>query len=74
MLVGYAVLFFRITHYMQRRGFDASDAMLYAVSCIVGKFPSLLGIIQYWLNRIRGKQSRLIENKHASANDAREQA
>jgi GT2 family glycosyltransferase len=72
MLGGYVALVVKITRYMLSKGYDASDATLYAVACVMGKFPTLLGIIQYRLNRVLGRQSRLIEYKHASTNMARE--
>lgn len=65
MIAAYIVLAIKIARYMRGRGFGASDARLYAISCILGKFPGLLGIFQYWLNRLSGRKSELIEYKQA---------
>jgi len=39
------------------------DAALYGASCVLGKFPELVGIVKYRMNRLRGRRSALIEYK-----------
>ena len=41
------------------------EAALYAFYCVLGKFPQMVGISNYWLNRASGRRSRLIEYKKA---------
>ena len=68
MLFGYVVLAVKVSRSMRNRGYDVFDSRIYAVSCIAAKFPGLVGMLQYWLNHLRGKQSTLIEYKQASTN------
>lgn len=73
-LFGYVALAAKISRSMQRKGFIAFDARLYAAACVLAKFPKSLGIFQFWLNRLRGRPSTLIEYKQASAGDVGELA
>jgi GT2 family glycosyltransferase len=61
--LGYPVMAYRIYRYGQQRGWKSADAGLYAVSCLVGKFPNLMGQIKFHWNRMLGRQNRLIEYK-----------
>ncbi|MEQ8384566.1 MAG: glycosyltransferase [Coleofasciculus sp. A1-SPW-01] len=64
LFIGYLVLVWRI--YLYRRShFDdrPSHAWLYAIFCVVFKFPQVIGQIKYWLTRWRGQQATLIEYK-----------
>jgi len=63
LLLGYPLIAYRIYHYMIKRGYDQQSSLLYALSCIVGKFAQLQGQMQFHLTRMFGKQSRLIEYK-----------
>jgi GT2 family glycosyltransferase len=38
-------------------------AMRYAWSCVLGKFPEVLGVVQYFGNRVAGRRGKLIEYK-----------
>ena len=49
------------------RGWPAADARLYAASCVVAKFPHVVGIVKYWWRRIRGKPAQIIEYRGAGA-------
>jgi hypothetical protein len=62
LLLAYPALWARI---FVRRGREdgAGDAALYATSCVLGKFPELVGVARYWSDRVRGVSSRLIEYK-----------
>lgn len=44
------------------------DAYLYGAFATIGKLPCAIGQAKYWLNRLTGKQSRLIEYKPATSN------
>jgi GT2 family glycosyltransferase len=61
--LGYLALGGRVARSLRRRGHIASDARLYGLFCVVAKFPGVLGMGQYWLNRLRGRSTGLIEYK-----------
>ncbi|MEL7037891.1 MAG: glycosyltransferase family 2 protein [Cyanobacteria bacterium J06592_8] len=64
MLLGYPFLTYRIyRYYMQQRGYSHQDSALYALSCVLGKFPQLQGQIQFHWNRLLGRQRTLVEYK-----------
>lgn len=63
----YLVLGWRITRYLRRREFSWSDSLAYAFFTVVGKLPMVVGQLQFHLNRLRGRRSRLIEYKGAAA-------
>lgn len=65
LLGGYAVLAWKVRRHMLRRGFPTSDATVYAAFTAVGKFPQALGQMKYWLNRLTGRRTRIIEYKTA---------
>jgi hypothetical protein len=48
---------------MRRAQYGWRDSAAYAVSCILGKFAELEGVVRFWLNRWRGKPATLIEYK-----------
>ncbi|MES1164824.1 MAG: glycosyltransferase family A protein [Verrucomicrobiota bacterium] len=67
LLGGYGVLTLKIYRAVRRRGMAPADARLYAVSCVVGKFPQVLGQGLYWTRRATGQRGRIIEYKGPSA-------
>ena len=73
LLAGYPVLTYRIYRRMQQqRNLPAKDAALYAISCVLGRFPQLQGQIQFHQRRLLGQRSNLIEYKTSkSMNSAR---
>ena len=67
LLAGYPVLSYRIYRRMQEeRTLPAKDAALYAISCVLGRFPQLQGQIQFHQRRLLGQPSNLIEYKTSS--------
>ena len=50
-----------------QRGDALPHAMVSATFCVIGKLGQLQGVIQYWLNRLRGRRTRLMEYKHVDA-------
>jgi GT2 family glycosyltransferase len=68
LLAGYLVLFWRTERYYRTvRGWPAADARVYGAFCVVAKFPELVGMLKYWLRRIRGTPVRIIEYRGAEA-------
>lgn len=63
LLLGYPVMAYRIYRYAQGQGFKQQDSMLYALFCMLGKFPNLLGQLRFHLNRQLRRQNQLIEYK-----------
>ena len=70
MLLGaYLLLYWRVWRYGARRGWSASDARLYALFCVLAKFPMLVGFIKYWISRITRGPKPLIEYKGPTSAD-----
>lgn len=59
----YAVLWYRIFRWTRRLGNPMRDAMTNAFFMLLGKFPQAAGQLKFCLNRILGRQSRVIEYK-----------
>lgn len=59
----YPVLLLRVYQRQRRRGERPRRAALYAVFCVVSKFPQAIGAARYWRGRLFSKPSRLIEYK-----------
>lgn len=70
LLFAYPLLIYRVIKGMNKPDLTAQDARLYALSCVVGKFPQALGQIQFHLNRLLGRQQSLIEYKSAQSLEA----
>jgi GT2 family glycosyltransferase len=67
LLGGYLVLAWRIYRGNRRRGLSTAEARLYAVACVVGKWPQALGQLLYWKKRLTGERGGIIEYKGPSA-------
>ncbi len=65
LLGSYPVVVYRIYRRVQQ-GLQSEDAMLYALSCTLGKFPQLQGQFQFHLGRVLGQQQILVEYKTAA--------
>jgi Glycosyl transferase family 2 len=64
LLMGvYPVMSWRIYRYARQRGWNAGDSWLYAIACVVGKLPNLVGQIKFHWNRWLGRGNVLIEYK-----------
>jgi len=73
LLLGYPLLIYRVMKGMNKPDLTPQAARLYAISCVVGKFPQALGQIQFHLNRLLGRQQGLIEYKSAQPLEANSQ-
>jgi hypothetical protein len=65
LFLGYALLFVRVRNWRLQIGDPAPHARLYAAYCVLGKFAQLVGAAQYWMNRLLGRRTRIIEYKGA---------
>jgi GT2 family glycosyltransferase len=63
LLGAYPLMAGRIYQYARQRGWNAGDSWLYAIACVVGKFPNLVGQIKFHWNRWLGRDNVLIEYK-----------
>ncbi|MBV8885378.1 MAG: glycosyltransferase family 2 protein [Chroococcidiopsidaceae cyanobacterium CP_BM_RX_35] len=63
LLVGYPIGVYRTYRYARLRGFKQQDSVLYALFCVLGKFPNLMGQLRFHLNRWLSRQNQLIEYK-----------
>ena len=62
LLAGYWLLYRRTyRHYAVQRGWPSADARLFAGWIALAKFPQALGLIRYWLGRLSGQRSAVIE-------------
>ncbi len=59
LLGGYLALALKVYLSMRNKGIEKNDAVLYAASCVIGKFPQLIGQTKFYVAR----QSSLIEYK-----------
>ncbi|HEY9693946.1 MAG TPA: glycosyltransferase [Oculatellaceae cyanobacterium] len=54
LLGAYPLLTYRIFHRMQQRNYSFNDAWVYALFCVLSKFPSVIGQIKfYWHKQLR---------------------
>lgn len=60
LLLGYPVMVYKIFKYY-RRSLPSKQALLYALFCMLGKFPQAQGLLQFYWNKFSGKRSTLIE-------------
>ncbi|MBA4017137.1 MAG: glycosyl transferase [Pirellula sp.] len=67
LFAGYLLLGWRVARYCLRRGYTLRDALLYSLFTVVGKFPAVIGQLQFHTNHWRGRRTRLIEYKGAAA-------
>jgi hypothetical protein len=62
----YPIQVARIARHRQRQfGDQWLHCVQYALACTLAKWPELLGQIEFWRNRVRGRQGKLIEYKGA---------
>ena len=66
ILLLYPIWVWKIFRERRRRLGDCpADARLYALFCMLAKFPSFAGQVLFWWRRLRGRQASLIEYKSA---------
>jgi len=63
LLLAYPAHYARIRRRVLARGLSRSDARLYALACVLAKFPQTVGVMKFWLARFRGRRNELIEYK-----------
>lgn len=68
LLMGYAVLGYKVYQNTLQRGFNSEDALLYSLSCMLSKFPQVQGQIQFHISRLLKRQRTLVEYKTVTNN------
>lgn len=63
LLAGYLLLGWRIFRYRRGLGDPWRPAAWYAGATVLAKFPQLEGLVLYYLNRLRGRRTAIIEYK-----------
>jgi len=63
LLGSYLVIGYRARRGCLRRGVDRREATFYGAFCVLSKFAALGGMAEYLRNRLRGRQSTLMEYK-----------
>ena len=64
LAMGYAALGLKVVHYRRRTHHDpASHAAMYALFVVLGKFAAVQGQLKFHINRLRGRQTGIIEYK-----------
>jgi glycosyltransferase involved in cell wall biosynthesis len=62
LLVGYALLAYRIFQYSRNQGDSFQDAILYARFIVLGKFANVIGLLKFFRRR-KGQRFSIIEYK-----------
>jgi GT2 family glycosyltransferase len=67
MVAAYALLGWRIFRRMRSRDFSVSEARVYALFCVLGKFPQAVGVLRFWSGCSAARPSSIMEYKPAAA-------
>jgi GT2 family glycosyltransferase len=67
LLLAYTLLAYRVYRLTLSRGFHSQDAMFYALFCTIGKFPQLLGQIQFYSYKLLRRPPTLVEHQTSIA-------
>ncbi len=68
LLGAYVLLASRVYKYAKTKRVTSSDALLYALFCVLDKFPGLIGQIQFHLSRLLRRKRTIVEYKGAVVN------
>lgn len=63
VLALYALNYLRTAHGLSRDGLPPREALHHSVFLTLSKFPNLIGMMRYYLRRLRGADMRIIEYK-----------
>ncbi|BAZ09688.1 family 2 glycosyl transferase [Calothrix sp. NIES-4071] len=64
LLTGYIYIFFKVYNITRRKGFERKDCILFALFCIIDKYPMLYGQIKFHISRLLKRQSTIMEYKN----------
>ncbi len=63
LLTVYPLIIYRSYCNSLQQGFHRQDAVIYALFCVLSKFPGVQGQIKFHINRLLGRGSQLVEYK-----------
>lgn len=63
LLIAYVLLIYRVKQAIRWRRLGSREASLYALFCVLCKFPQVQGQVKFHLSRLLGLSRRLIEYK-----------
>lgn len=63
LLAAYPLRVLKIVQRLQAEGWAAEDARVWAVNCVAASVPEAVGIVKHALDRLQGRESRIIEYK-----------
>lgn len=63
LLSAYPLRVLRTAQHLTKAGWDREDAQLWAVNCVAASLPEAVGVVRFALDRLRGRQARIIEYK-----------
>ena len=63
LLCGYLLLGIRLFRTNRRRGRDLRLSTISTFYGVLAKFPEAIGVVRFWINRVWGRRSELIEYK-----------
>jgi len=63
LVILYPLLFLKIVCSMRNKGYSLADRFLWALSCVVSKFPQFVGVLKYFSARLRKNSFCIIEHK-----------
>jgi glycosyltransferase involved in cell wall biosynthesis len=67
LLLLYTYLTYKIYKYYYANGFKPKDARLYAICCVLSKFPQVQGQFKFHISRLLRRQPTLVEYKNATS-------
>ncbi len=62
-LSGYLILGYRVYRESRYQGRRWEVSLMSACFCLIAKTPEAIGVLQFWINHLRGRRSQLIEYK-----------
>lgn len=65
LLLAYPLLVYKIYRYLKTR-YSSRNALIYALNCVLIKFPQIQGQIQFHLNKLLGRKQSILEYKTPS--------
>jgi GT2 family glycosyltransferase len=63
LLIGYIYIFFKVYNMTRSKGFEQKDSILFALFCIINKYPMLYGQIKFHIYRLFKRQHTIMEYK-----------
>jgi GT2 family glycosyltransferase len=70
LFAAYGFLYLRVRAHRLRKGDSSSGASLYALFCVIAKFPHFIGMVRYVAKRFVGAEPKIIEYKTYLAREA----